>query len=166
MHSHSLRYPLVVILGLALGGCGSVLAPSDGGGGSGGGGAAGHGGGGNGGSGGQRTDSGVSCTDLQGEYAAAMSAAQSCEVNASGQCQQLASTSLSPCSVNCTTYVNDASELNAIKQSWTAAGCDSLVGVACPAIACLQPAQGLCVASDGGGGVCSSGYGGLPTPQD
>ena len=164
MQRNSLRFLLPVVLGVALGGgCGSVLVPSDGGGGSGGGGMAGHG---SAGTGGQRTDSGVSCTDLQNEYAAAMSLAQSCDLNASGQCQQLASTSLSPCFLNCMTYVNDASALNSIKQTWTAAGCDSLVGVACPAIACLQPTQGLCVATDGGGGVCNSGYGGVPTPAD
>jgi hypothetical protein len=167
MQRHSLRVLVLVVLGFGLGGgCGSVLVPSDGGGGSAGSGAAGHGGAGTGGVGGQRTDSGVSCTDLQNEYTAAMSLAQTCEVDASGQCQQLASTSLSPCFVNCMTYVNDASDLDAIKQSWTAAGCDSLVGMACPAIACLQPTQGLCVASDGGGAVCSSGYAGVPTPAN
>jgi hypothetical protein len=167
MQRHTLRSLFLVVLGFALGsGCGSVLVPSDGGGGSGGGGAAGQGGAGTGGSGGQRTDGGVSCTDLQNQYAASMSLARSCDLNASGQCQQLASSSLSPCFLNCMTYVNDASDLDAIKQSWTAAGCDSLVGVACPAIACLQPTQGLCVASDGGGGGCNQGYGGVPTPAN
>jgi hypothetical protein len=54
------------------------------------------------------------------------------------------------------TYVNDASTLNAIKASWEQAGCNSLVGIACPLIACLQPTSGTCVTADGGVGVCKS----------
>jgi hypothetical protein len=94
----------------------------------------------------------TSCEDLQSQYAAALTVAQSCDANGSAQCQQLVGASLSPCS-NCTTYVNDPSALSAIVQSWQQAGCGN-VAVACPAIACLSPSGAMCVPADGGGGVC------------
>ena len=96
----------------------------------------------------------MSCADLVTQYAAALPAARSCDVNASGQCQQLASESLSPCFLGCKMRVNDASALNAIELTWEQAGCDALVGIACPLIACIQPTAGLCVAADGGGASC------------
>ena len=184
-----MRLPLLhIILGLALGvgvGCGSVTSTSDGGGtggsatgqgGTGGtsatglGGTGGHGGatGSGGGSGGRAGSSGgkgsggaggASCDALATQYADALPAAQSCALKASGECQQLVSSSLSPCFLNCETYVNDPSTLNAIKASWEQAGCDSLVGTACPAIACLQPTNNVCSVGDGGSGTCSSNSG-------
>lgn len=145
-------------------GCGSVSVVKDGGGGSsgtdgmagmGGVGAGGQGGHGAGGVGGQPADAGVSCGDLMSQYAAALPTAQSCDLNGHDQCQQLVSGSLQPCFVNCMTYVEDPLALNAIKQSWEAAGCNSTPGL-CPAIACLAPTNDLCLAADGGGGRCSS----------
>jgi hypothetical protein len=178
-------------LGLGAG-CGSVSSLNDGGGGNAGGGAgggaagqggatgaaghggatgqAGHGGAigaaGHGGATGQAGHGGAgggpSCDDLSAQYADAMPAAQRCEVGATSQCKKPVSSYLSPCSVNCMTYVNEDSTLNNIKQSWVQAGCDN-VAVACPAIACLQPTSSTCVVGDGGGGVCSSANVGLPT---
>jgi hypothetical protein len=101
----------------------------------------------------------VSCADLENQYGDALPAAKTCDVNASGQCQQLVSSSLSPCLVNCMTYVNDPSTLNTIKASWEQAGCNSVVGIICPAIACLQPTNNMCVVGDSGSGVCSSSTG-------
>jgi hypothetical protein len=101
-------------------------------------------------------DSGASCTDLQSQYGEAFVAARMCNVGAANQCAQPVSSSLSPCFSNCMIYVNDASTLNAIKTAWLAAGCANQGPIACPAIACIQPSMGNCVASDGGGGVCSS----------
>jgi hypothetical protein len=101
----------------------------------------------------------VSCGDLSTQYANALPAAQSCDLSASGRCQQLVSSSLSPCFVNCRTYVNDPSTLNAIKASWKQAGCNN-VAVLCPAIACLQPTNNMCLVGDGGSGACSSNSGG------
>src|SRR5450631_3383932 len=152
------RFLVLVGLALPLGGaCGSVLGTNDGGGGTAGStsgrGGAGGGKGGNGGAGGT---GGVSCSDLATQYTDALPAAQSCDLNAGGECQQLVSSSLSPCFVNCLTYVNDPSALNAIKASWVQAGCDSLVGTACPAIACLQPTNNMCLVRDGGSGTCSN----------
>ncbi len=98
---------------------------------------------------------GMSCADLATQYADALATAQSCDVNATQQCQQLVSSSLSPCLRNCMTYVNDASTLNAIKTSWEQAGCNN-VAVLCPAIACLQPNNNICVVGDAGRGTCSS----------
>src|SRR5579863_3017975 len=104
-------YLPLVLLGLALGfGCGSVSGTSDGGGlggsatGQGGagatglGGSGGHGGttGSGGGSGGNGGTGGASCDALASQYAAALPAAQSCDLNASGECQQSVSSSLSP----------------------------------------------------------------------
>jgi hypothetical protein len=132
------------------------------GGAAGGGGASGNGGsagsghdGGNAGGGGQG-GSGASCSDLQNQYGAAFADAQMCTVGASGQCAQLASAELSPCGFGCTYYVDDTTTLNTIKAEWQAAGCDSLVGVECPAIGyvCTTPRVGTCLAADGGGGKC------------
>jgi hypothetical protein len=100
----------------------------------------------------------VSCADLENQYAAALPAAESCAIGASEQCQQLVSKTLalSPCHVGCEMiYVNDASMLNAIESTWDQAGCN--LNVACPAIACAGPTNGVCVSADGGGGICKSG---------
>jgi hypothetical protein len=61
------------------------------------------------------------------------------------------------------TYVNDASTLNAIKASWEQAGCNSLVGIACPLIACVQPNQGACMLAGDGSGTCTSVNSATPT---
>jgi hypothetical protein len=104
---------------------------------------------------------GASCSDLESQYSAALTEARSCTVHANGQCAQSASGSLSVCFSNCLIFVNDATTLNALKAEWLQAGCANQGPVACPAIACLQPAQGNCVAGDGGGGVCEPGQLGL-----
>jgi hypothetical protein len=105
------------------------------------------------GAGGSPADAGSSsCDDLQSQYAATLTAAQSCDPNGSAQCQQLVSSSLSPCS-SCTTYVNEASALSAIEQKWQQAECGN-VAVACPAIACVPPSSATCFPADGGGGLC------------
>ncbi len=152
---------LVAVLALALGNaCGSVLSSNDNhdGGGAGTGGKGGHAGapggaGGGSGAGGTGLDT---CGVLEAQYLDALAAAQACDTDATGQCLQLVSSSLSsPCFVNCMTYVNDATALNAIKSLWEQAGCNN-VDVLCPAIACLQPSNDMCLVGDGGGGVCSS----------
>jgi hypothetical protein len=117
------------------------------------------GGGGHGGAGGTTggggTGGAASCDDLMSQYATALVAANACTVGASGQCAVMASSSLSPCFVNCTTYVQNATTLNDLKTRWMAAGCANKVQV-CPAIACLLPTAGTCVAGDGGAGTCVS----------
>jgi hypothetical protein len=107
--------------------------------------------------GGQTLDGGLTCADLQALYAEALPAARSCDVNASGQCQQLVSSSLSMCPV-CTTHVNDSSTLTAIKARWMQAGCDTAVAVIYPEITYVQPGASVCVAVDGGGGTCNKVY--------
>jgi hypothetical protein len=157
------------------GGSGSGGAGGNSGGGAGGGVHAGSSGGGKGGAGGgaggtggtQQTDGGVSCAALQNQYAAALPAALSCSVSASGQCQQLVSQNLalSPCHIGCDmVYVNDDSKLNAIESTWVQAGCN--LGVGCPNIACAPPTSGTCVASDGGAGICRSNGSTLPHPTN
>jgi hypothetical protein len=103
--------------------------------------------------GGQRIDGGVSCTDLESQYLAAMPAALSCDVNASGQCQQSALSGLSQCLGGCSVFVNDARTLNAIEGSYLQAGCAFSV-VGCPSLFCRAPGIGGCVEADGGGGIC------------
>jgi hypothetical protein len=112
------------------------------------------------GGGGAGSDGGVSCSDLEAQYSAALGTARSCTVSASGQCTQMVSGDLSPCFSNCQIFVNDATALNALKAQWLQAGCGAGV-FACPAIACLQPSKGECVAGDGGGGICQPGQNGL-----
>jgi hypothetical protein len=97
-----------------------------------------------------------SCGDLQAQYANALPAALTCDVNAAaGQCEQEVSGSLSPCS-GCMISVNDATALNAIRASWVQAGCNN-VAVACPALSCVQPMPGHCgvTPGDGAGAMCS-----------
>jgi hypothetical protein len=95
---------------------------------------------------------GATCSDLQARYADALPAALTCDVGGAGQCQQSVYEALSPC-LGCMIYVNDAATLSTIKASWVQAGCDK-VAVACPALSCVQPTSGQCVAGDGGGGSC------------
>jgi hypothetical protein len=115
--------------------------------------------------GGGQGGSGASCSDLQNQYAAAFADAQMCTVGASGQCAQLASAQLSPCGFGCMYYVDDTTTLNATKAAWQAAGCDSLVGVACPAIAyvCSTPHVGTCLGADGGAAKCVTSAGVITT---
>jgi hypothetical protein len=120
-------------------------------------GTAGHGGGGAGGA------TGATCSDLAAQYSTALTAARSCTAGAAGQCAQMVSGSLSVCFSNCQTFVNNASTLNTLKAQWLADGCANQGPVACPAIACLQPTQGRCVAGDGGGATCMSAQLGIET---
>ncbi|HEY4394173.1 MAG TPA: Kazal-type serine protease inhibitor family protein [Polyangia bacterium] len=97
---------------------------------------------------------GPSCGDLVRAYADAVPIAEQCDVDAQGGCRQAVAPSLSPCAYSCsTTYVNDATTLNLIKAAWLQQQCEDSAAL-CPAIACVQPAGGACVASDGGGGRC------------
>jgi hypothetical protein len=111
--------------------------------------------GGSSGAGGSSPDGGLSsCSELTTQYAAALAASKSCDIGASGQCAQQVPASLAVCSGGCTEYVNDATTLNQIQLKWNQAGCGN-VAVLCPAIACLQPYAGVCVATDGGSkGTC------------
>jgi hypothetical protein len=108
--------------------------------------------GGTGGTGGTGDAGTASCSDLAAQYAAALPKAEVCEVGATAQCQQAVTSSLSPCG-GCATYVNDATALNAIAGTWKQQGCAN-VAVLCPAITCLQPGPGTCVAGDGGVARC------------
>jgi len=95
-----------------------------------------------------------SCGDLETQYASALPAALTCDVNvAAGQCEQEVTGNLSPCS-GCMISVNDATSLNAIRASWVQAGCNN-VAVLCPASSCVGTMPGHCVAVDAGVGRCS-----------
>ncbi|HVU49528.1 MAG TPA: hypothetical protein VHL80_02515, partial [Polyangia bacterium] len=122
-------------------------------------GAAGHASGGTTGSGGQGGGGGAggaaSCDDLASRYAAALMAASACTAGAANQCAMLVSSSLSPCFLDCMTYVQSDAGLADLKARWTAAGCGARPQV-CPAIGCLVPTAGTCARGDGGAGMCVS----------
>ena len=101
---------------------------------------------------------GPTCADYVSEYAAAMPEARACTPGAANQCQVLVETTLSVCP-GCSTYVNDATKLNEIRQAWTNAGCAAVTGIACPAILCIAPGPVTCAATDSGppGGTCTIG---------
>jgi hypothetical protein len=92
------------------------------------------------------------CDTLIAEYQSAATAAEGCQVGASGQCQQVAGAYLSDCT--CPIYFTDSAALTTIRQAWQAAGCGS------PAPPCVTgcPAalNTTCVSIDGGStGFCS-----------
>jgi hypothetical protein len=92
------------------------------------------------------------CNTLAAEYRSALTAAETCQVGASGQCQQIVSAALSGCS--CPTSVSDSSVLSTIEKAWQAAGCV----VPTPSCKLLCPAalNNTCVPTDGGRvGFCS-----------
>jgi hypothetical protein len=121
-----------------------------------GGGAGGFGGtGGTGGTGGgiQQSTGGTggSCADLANKYQEALINAETCQVGAAGQCQQLASASLVGCS--CPVYVTDTSQLATLATAFKAASCVS-AAPACD-LACPAALNSTCVSIDGGSlGFC------------
>ena len=101
-------------------------------------------------------ETGDYCRSLTEQYAAALAEAKQCNPLAkSVQCQATANRSL-PCG-NCLTHVQDNSKLTEIQMKWTSTGCRAGL---CPAIACILPGVGQCVANDGGGGggTCTDTY--------
>jgi len=104
------------------------------------------------GSGGTGGSNVAMCNTLEAEYASANAAAQSCQVGASGQCQQVVSGGLYGC--GCPTYVNDSTVLAEVASAYQMAGCaanDGPCDLPCPA-----PINTTCVSTDGGTtGSCS-----------
>lgn len=114
---------------------------------------------GTGGGSGSPTDAGfgVSCDALVAKYAAAMAVAKSCALGGTDQCAQSTSPSLLPCRSDCVQFVNDTTELDAIRQVWEQLGCSNTTGGACPpASACLPGGGPACVATDAGGPTCGT----------
>ncbi len=146
-----MRTPLLVSIAgaLALGACGHSLTSDNSGSGGAGSGGTGTGGAGLSGSGGTTGTLDALCSSLGAEYQDALDAAQSCDVGAAGGCAQLVNTSLSQCG-SCQTYVNDATKLDAIRQSYEQAGCTKRPVPPCFDGACLAPTNKVCLAVDGG----------------
>ncbi len=113
-----------------------------------------------GGSGGSVSGTGGSalqtfCDQLANEYQIAVTASQSCTLEASGQCEIAVPAVLSACGA-CPTMVNDDTKPNAIKDQWQSAGClNARPPVPCVQSLCLAP-PAMCVPSPTGGGLCSS----------
>jgi hypothetical protein len=105
--------------------------------------------------------SGHTCSQLENEYTDALATAKACTIGAGLQCRELADNSIA--CPGCRVYVNDTTELTALKAQWTSSGCALSHGV-CPAIACVMPAPASCawnVSSGPGGptnmaGTCTS----------
>ena len=97
------------------------------------------------------------CAGYAAKYAVLLNLEKSCTFGASNQCAHAVAASLSVCSGGCTTYVNETTELDQLRQLWVQAGCNR-PAVACPAIACLPPAGSVCEATDAGGGTCANYY--------
>ena len=143
---------LSILVAAALGACGQSLTPDktgSGGSGTATGGATGGSGPGTGGSGGSVSPV---CNTLTAEYQSALTAAEACQVGASGQCDQIVSGALSGCS--CPTYVTDGSALATIENAWQAAGCTTTEPPC--ALFCPAAVNRTCVSTDGGSaGFCS-----------
>jgi hypothetical protein len=142
--------------GAGSGGGGSGSGGSGSGGSGSGGGGAGSGGGSSGADGGQQVDGGVSCSEFQSQYAAALPAAERCDVDAGGQCTNLAGTSfpLVYCGPGCgMTYVNDVKPLSSVTGQGFRAGC--IIEIVCNDL-CWPPTGAVCVSTDGGSGTCRS----------
>ena len=90
------------------------------------------------------------CAVLVTQYAQTIASAQSCDLNGSGQCQQMVDETLSACP-SCQTYVNDAGGPNMIKMDWMLIGCASAATSSCPPLNCPPQTGGACVASSSGG---------------
>jgi hypothetical protein len=90
------------------------------------------------------------CSVLETQYANTIAGAQSCDLNGSGQCQQLVDATLSACP-SCKTYVNDAAIVNTIKTFWMSYGCASQAPSSCPPLSCPTPAGATCKSSSAGG---------------
>jgi len=99
-------------------------------------------------------DAGDVCASLIQQYASALTAAKACNVALnSEQCQQEVDTSLS--CPGCKTWVHDTKPVDDVRQLWQQAGCDK-IHRPCPAIACIAPGKGNCVASSASGpGICT-----------
>jgi hypothetical protein len=94
------------------------------------------------------------CNALSAEYQSALTGAETCQVGASGQCQQVAASNLTGC--NCPVYVTDSSALAAVQNAWSALGCASAIPEPPCAIDCALPTNSTCVSADGGSvGFCS-----------
>jgi len=97
-------------------------------------------------------DAGDECAKLRAEYDAAFKEARMCNPAAQAlQCQATASASL-PCG-GCVTHVQSSTTLDQIRAKWEGMNCRSGI---CPAIACIAPGTGACVADPAGtGGTCT-----------
>jgi hypothetical protein len=143
---------LSILLASATGACTQSLTPNMTGTGGAGTGTADVGGSSNYGSGGYGGNEGTACNMLTAEYQSAVIAAGSCQVGASGQCQQLVSWALGGCS--CPTYVTDSSALNRIQMIWQADDCQPIAPPCAPG--CPATLNSTCLSTDGGStGVCS-----------
>jgi hypothetical protein len=94
------------------------------------------------------------CNTLPSEYRSALTEAETCQVGASGQCQQLVAGNLTSC--NCPVYVTDSSALATIQNTYQTLGCDNVIPQPPCGIDCALPVNAACVATDGGSvGFCS-----------
>jgi hypothetical protein len=108
--------------------------------------------------GGVPVDAAVTCDDLHNQYAANLLVARRCTVDASGQCTQLVASSFPQ--VICgpsggQTYVNDASALAPDWSEVLALHCSIAAKCGDGSSYSAIPDGGVCVATDGGSGLCA-----------
>lgn len=110
---------------------------------------------GTGGSTGGPVDGGsAACSALADKYAAVLATVTSCTVGAANQCTFSVSPTLLPCRTECVQYVNDTTELDAIRTAWEQQGCSTTTGGACPPVSCSAGNGPTCSANDGGSASC------------
>jgi hypothetical protein len=103
-------------------------------------------GGGNGGLGGR--GGGVTCQDLQRDFALALAAAKMCTLGARDQCTVVTDDRLD---CGCPTSVNDTDKIAPIRDSWVQNGCSSRI---CTAVLCTGVSSGACAATTGSQPTC------------
>jgi hypothetical protein len=115
------------------------------------------------GSGGQGGGTGRSCSQLENDYSDALVTSKSCTLGATDQCKQLVDSSIS--CPGCKVYVNDTTDLDAIKARWTDAGCAQMRSP-CPAIACVATLPAVCSATSNGPGPGSGATCAMAQPRN
>ncbi|MES1157695.1 MAG: hypothetical protein ABUL67_01220 [Haliangium ochraceum] len=115
--------------------------------------------GGGSGAGGSPVDGGAAdlCNAYVIKYGIVLAAEKTCTFGASEQCAHAVPPSLGACTGGCTTYVNDATELDDLRQLWIQAGCNR-PAISCPVISCSAATGAACTQTDAGGGTCADRY--------
>ena len=103
------------------------------------------------GSGSPGGDGGRTCQQLASDYKAAFGAALACTPGAANQCQAPVPVSLC---AGCAWYVNDATQVVAVLDQFSAQGCDKSDPADCMFVSCPQAGPFICASADGGAPYC------------
>lgn len=105
---------------------------------------------------------GASCATISEQYQEELQNAKRCTVGLRAACQHRVAASLM---CGCTTFVHVREKLDELATEWAKAGCDKQSWI-CPAIACIAPMSGQCVATSTGAttGMCQDNSGVILDP--